>query len=286
MKYAYGFAGMTVEVTVQPELVYRDDRLLRDYVSEATDPDYTMTLETAKIMPPPEGQCVYQDSWMRVYQHGMVQTRYKGPASQSTDDAYIMTRREGTHSLVLLREDSLPFTSKTILDAMEAEHRIVEQGGFILHASCVEHEGGAILFTAPSGTGKSTQARLWQELRGAEIINGDRIAVLCDNGIHAAGIPYSGSSGISKNVILPLRAIVYLAQAPQTTIRNMRGREAFCRVWEGISVNAWDPAEVDRCAQTVSRVVSGVPIYYLACTPDESAVGILEETLTQQGRQE
>lgn len=332
MKYWYRLAGMTIAVDIPEEQHYEGEGVLPAYAVEdisedpaenrvehlAQDPaearaerllaDYTMTMRMADSLPSPEGECVYCDSAMQVYQQGAVQIRYKGPTTNGTADAYMWIRREGCHSQILLRQKYYQsVSSKAILDAMEAEHRVVERGGFLFHASCIEVDGKALLFTAPSGTGKSTQADLWERHRGAEIINGDRIAVLCEllqgcgalhergadtdgncadgaiaksnPGIIVAGIPYSGSSGISKNVTLPLRAIVYLSQAPQTTIRPLRGREAFCRIWEGICVNSWDRQDVDRCIGLVQRVIDQVPIYHLACTPDESAIRALEGVL-------
>ena len=41
--------------------------------------------------------------------------------------------------------------------------QITRFGGIMLHASCVEYEGKAYLYTARSGTGKSTHTHLWQK---------------------------------------------------------------------------------------------------------------------------
>ena len=42
-----------------------------------------------------------------------------------------------------------------------------------LHSSYIIYHDKAILFTGPSGIGKTTQAELWRDYQGAEIINGD-----------------------------------------------------------------------------------------------------------------
>jgi hypothetical protein len=166
---------------------------------------------------------------------------------------------------------------------MEAEHKIVRKGGFLLHAAYIRHGEGAILFTAPSGTGKSTQAELWRSLRGAELINGDRAAVYSrENGVWVMGVPFSGSSGVAKNVSLPLKAIVYLAQSPLTSITSLSGFRAFRRLWEGCSVNVWNLDDVNTCTQNVMNAIGVVPVFYLACTPDESAVIALEKALMQE----
>ncbi len=70
---------------------------------------------------------------------------------------------------------------------------------------------GAVLFTAPSGTGKSTQAELWRKHRGASIINGDCTLIAEDDGVFTAfGFPFSGTSGIFENRKAPIAAVVYL----------------------------------------------------------------------------
>ena len=72
---------------------------------------------------------------------------------------------------------------------------------FLLHSSFIKWKDKAILFTAPSGTGKSTQADLWEKYENAEIINGDRSGIRKMDGKWTAyGLPIAGSSGIYKNI--------------------------------------------------------------------------------------
>ena len=79
--------------------------------------------------------------------------------------------------------------------------------------------------------------------------------------------------------MLPLEAIVYLGQAPVTTIRRMRGYEAFSRIWEGVSVNTWDKTDMELVSHVVQRIAQQVPVFHMPCTPDESAVDVLEQEL-------
>ena len=59
-------------------------------------------------------------------------------------------------------------------------------------ASFIRWQGRGILFSAPSGTGKSTQANLWVQHQGAEVINGDRAALRQVGGRwQAFGLPYA-----------------------------------------------------------------------------------------------
>ena len=95
----------------------------------------------------------------------------------------------------------------------------------------------------------------------------------------AEGIPFAGSSTYCKNRSLPIEAIVHLGQAPVTTIRRMRGYESFCRIWEGVSVNTWDKEDVELVSDVVQKVAEQIPVFHMPCTPDESAVIVLEQEL-------
>lgn len=62
-------------------------------------------------------------------------------------------------------------------------HKLLQQDALVIHASYIEFMGRGILFLGPSGTGKSTQARLWNEHAGAPILNGDRALLRQKDGI-------------------------------------------------------------------------------------------------------
>ena len=59
----------------------------------------------------------------------------------------------------------------------------------------------------------------------------------------------------------------------------MRGYEAFSRIWEGIGVQPWDKADVEAASALVKTAAETIPVYYLPCTPDETAVLALEQAL-------
>mgnify|MGYP002512484484 CR=1 FL=1 len=157
---------------------------------------------------------------------------------------------------------------------------LLDFSGIQLHASAIAVDGKAYLFSAASGTGKSTQAALWEQFRGAQLINGDRAGVFVEpDGVFARGIPYCGSSGVNRNVCLRVKCIVSLSQAPVTSIAPLTGLRAFRQIWEGCTVNLWDRQAVMACSELVSQVVQRVPVFHLACTPDCSAVEALEQAI-------
>ncbi|MBO5070132.1 MAG: hypothetical protein J6C37_07200 [Roseburia sp.] len=282
MEKYYCFAGVEISVHVDQDWMYDNDRTLAPFrVQQVTAPQhFYFTIVDAPT--PPKGQCIAVMDNFLVYAQGDVLVRYTGAQNGDWKTAYMRTEHLGMEHLVELKSSVYVagMSAKTVLNAIEAEHLIARSGGFVFHSSYIRLGDRAVLFTAPSGTGKSTQAELWRTLRNAEIINGDRSVVRIAECIPVAdGLPYAGSSQICKKKTLPLAAIVYLKQAPQTTIRRLCGAEAFRRVWEGCSINIWDKEDIMLVSDTVQRVVMTVPVYELACTPDESAIIALEGVL-------
>lgn len=150
----------------------------------------------------------------------------------------------------------------------------------LMHASYIDTNGSAVLFTAPCGTGKSTQAELWRVHRNAEIINGDKAGIYLKEGkAFAGGLPFCGTSKICKNRNLPLKAIVLLSQGKENRVKHLKGFEALQGVINNMYLDLLAPAEKQMCVDFVIALLSTVPVISLKCTPDERAVEELEKFL-------
>ncbi len=282
MELFFDIGGSVLRLTAPEGAVALTGGVLEPFVVEKAPWDFWMDLAVVDALPGPAGNVVFHSPERRVYADGDAFITYIGSTKDSWNGAFLRIERRGNTSIVQAKGAAFdrPIQSKTILWALEAEHLAVEGGGFLFHSSFISHQGEAILFTAPSGTGKSTQAELWRSLRGAQIINGDRSVIRrTENGFVACGTPFCGSSHISGRARLPLRAIVFLSQAPETTIARLTGLRAFRAIWEGCSVHTWNRSEVDRCTQIITDLIAQVPVYHLACRPDVSAVAALETEL-------
>lgn len=277
VKKHYRFAGLDFTVEMPEGVAYQEERNLTEFRAEPGLEPHRFVCSYVDDLPEPTGTKIIQQPNFTLYEIPQGHVRYIGGSNSS-----IRAEHRGKHHTVQVKKN--PYNSrigvKTALESMEVEHLLAQNHGFIFHCSYIARDGEAILFTAPSETGKSTQAELWKDLRGAEIINGDRAAIrLADGQLLAEGIPFAGSSEYCKNRSLPIRAIVYLGQAPKTTIRKMRGYEAFSKIWEGVSVNTWDKEDMEIVSAVVQKVAAEIPVYHMPCTPDESAVIALEEAL-------
>ncbi len=118
------------------------------------------------------------------------------------------------------------------------EELLLEQNAFLLHACYTEMNGKAILFTAPSGTGKTTQAEFWKNLYGSRIINGDLTVVQKREGIwYACGFPHHGSAEECSNETYPLEAILILRQGKKNEIRKLSAFEKIETVYSETIIN-------------------------------------------------
>ena len=150
----------------------------------------------------------------------------------------------------------------------------------LMHASHIDVNGSSVLFTAPCGTGKSTQAELWRIHRNAEVVNGDKAGIYFKNGkVFACGVPFCGTSGICKNRNLPLKAIVLLSQGKENSVKRLAGFEALQAVINNIYLDFLAPGERQMCIDFVIELLEKVNVFSLECTPDERAVEELEKFL-------
>ena len=170
-----------------------------------------------------------------------------------------------------------------LFDAGCMEYMLSALGAINLHSSLIRHDGGAILFTAPSGTGKSTQAGLWEQYAGADQLNGDRSVIRCVDGVWMAyGFPFAGSSGIFRNESAPIRAVVVLRQAPENTIERLSPSMAFRLLYSESAIQRWHEIGHTTTVDQLLLLSRKIPVYMLRCTPDERAVRLLQNTLSTE----
>lgn len=144
----------------------------------------------------------------------------------------------------------------------------------LMHASVTMYKDRGYLFLGKSGTGKSTHSQLWRQyIPGTDLLNDDNPAVrIYDDGIvKVFGTPWSGKTPCYRNLSLPVGAFLRLEQYPENLIRRESGVQAFASVLSSCSTMIWDKPSYDRILDTVSRVATTVPAFYLKCRPDEAA---------------
>lgn len=180
------------------------------------------------------------------------------------------------------QEHQIAYT-RNLIELLGLELFLLWFDALLLHASLVEWEGKGILFCAPSGTGKSTQAELWKTHLGGRILNGDRAGICCRGGVWEAwGLPYAGTSGIYCNSSVPVSAVVLLHQGPCNEISPVLPPDAFKFILPQCNARWWDVDFMDRLTGQISAFVDQVPVYRLDCKADVEAVELLQGVLIKE----
>lgn len=183
---------------------------------------------------------------------------------------------------ILLNQDLLPWGSSVehLFSLYGLPHSLLLRGSLLLHGAYVLTKYGAVVFTAPSGTGKTTQAELWRKHRGCPIINGDRVILSLQDGVPMAhSLIHSGSSEDCENVSAPLAAVVSLSQAKENRVKRLGGMDALRALLRGSYLLPEFREDADRLVALAGELCRAVPVLHLACLPDVSAVEALEDQL-------
>lgn len=124
--------------------------------------------------------------------------------------------------------------SQVRMEALESNilHRkicdfLASQNTIMMHGSVVAVGNSAIAFTAPSGTGKTTHSRLWQDhLEGSYILNGDKPLIHVGQQVMAYGSPWCGKEGFNRNTGVPLKSICLLKRNDVNALHHISAHEA------------------------------------------------------------
>lgn len=166
--------------------------------------------------------------------------------------------------------------------------RLVFHNVLLMHGSALCMDGQAIIFTAPSGTGKSTHARMWREAFGDRVwmINDDKPMLRIEAGLVTVyGTPWNGKHNLGCNASAPLKAIVSLNRGEENRIVPMGKAEAF-PVLRRQTFGSKDPAVAARILSLQAELLNAVDFCHLWCdqTPEAARVayeGILNETVSR-----
>lgn len=156
-----------------------------------------------------------------------------------------------------------------------------EQDTLLVHASVIRNNGYGYLFTAPSGTGKSTHTHLWYRyIPGSDLMNDDNPVVRIVEGEACIfGSPWSGKTPCYRNIWAPIGAITRIEQKPENTIHRMAPVEAFATMLPAVSSMKWDKRVYNGICQCISRLLKTTPIYLLGCRPDEEAAHVSHDAI-------
>jgi hypothetical protein len=164
--------------------------------------------------------------------------------------------------------------------------RLLTTGGAVLHGSAIAVDGQGIVFSANSGTGKSTQAGLWMRCFGARavMINDDKPAIRFVVGRPwLYGTPWSGKSFLNANRSVLLKALIFVERAETNRLEVLGVRDSIFRLMSQMPRPYYDEELGLKTMSVIERLIQTVPIYLLHCTISQAAVDLTYSQLLKEG---
>ena len=167
---------------------------------------------------------------------------------------------------------------ETVCCYRKAANALLDRDIFVMHGSVVELDGEGYAFLAPSGVGKTTQTRLWQQHFGERlrVINGDKplIRMVHDGEaaqFHAYGTPWQGKEGMGCNACAPLKAVFFLKQSREPGAVPATHAQKVDLLFRQLLMPV-EPERMMRLLNMADKLVSSVPFYVLSCDMTEASV--------------
>lgn len=235
-------------------------------------------------LPQLTGRLLFDNGRVRVFDENGRQSRIYTDTVTGKETVAV---REGENACweIAVQEELLPWGTDVsdLFVQYGLPRRLPQQGKLLLHCAYILYNSRAILFTAPSGTGKTTQAKLWQRSMGSRIVNGDRAAIGLEGGIVTAyGLPISGTSPDCENVTAPVAAIVSLSQAKENRVTRLRAASAVKPLLSGTYLPPEFSQDLPLLVDLAASLAARVSVYHLQCLPDDSAVQALAARIDER----
>lgn len=171
-----------------------------------------------------------------------------------------------------VREHADPYL-ETLAVYRKLAQLLVQDDILLMHGAVVAVDGQAYLFTAKSGTGKTTHTRLWMRQFGdrAVMVNGDKpLLHITSEGVTVYGTPWDGKEHLSTNTSCPLKALCILTRSETNHIERISKKEALPMLCQQ-SYRPCSPIGAQKMLALVDRLGSSVPLYRLGCNMEPEA---------------
>lgn len=171
-----------------------------------------------------------------------------------------------------------------IITLLKLADELPDRNKLLMHGAVVAWKQSGYIFTAPSGTGKTTHVRLWEKYLGSdvEIINGDKpVLEIQEKEVIAYGTPWAGKERLQKDKRVPVKGICFLKQSKTNRIRRLDKSEALLLLLPQIYIMSVPP-KAGKTLELFSKILERVPVYEFGCDISEQAVQCSFKTLTTE----
>lgn len=281
----YNVAGLNVRFDGLEDYPYVRERFA-DYKTECFDKaDVHIKLLDVDFIPIPEQKPLASSFKFRKYykdsdSYSIYAVVNEGGGAQAQIHSNLtwseLTVKTSSVHITGVKKDFAAFI--ILLDAFR--EIIAHSGGMILHSSAISYKNQGILFSAPSGTGKSTHTKLWQKLYPSDVVlvNDDSPAIFFKNNVqYMYGLPWSGK-GENKNMAVPLKSVVFLERSEQNVIGLTDIDSAVFFMLE----QTFKPVfldNLDKLLQQVDTLFKSVDIYTVGVNMSDDAAHMVRKTV-------
>ena len=175
---------------------------------------------------------------------------------------------------------------ETIAVQRKLTEKLFDYDTLLFHGSVVAVDGMGYLFTAKSGTGKSTHTRLWREVFGqrAVMVNDDKPFLrLTEDTVLACGTPWNGKHGLGANITVPLKALCILERGEENRIARISAREALPMLVQQ-SNRPMDRKLLPKYLELIDRLAGCTAFYRLECNMDPQAALVSYAAMSGEGK--
>lgn len=153
---------------------------------------------------------------------------------------------------------------------------------FVFHGAAIEYGGNAYVFTAPSGTGKTTHINLWKRYLGDEVsvINGDKPIIKAKETPTVFGTPWAGKEGYQQNISAPIKSICVLKQGKNNNIFRLDKTAAINHLMRQVYL-PHDANALSKTLQLIGYIIEATPVYMLECDISKGAFDASFNLLTK-----
>lgn len=154
--------------------------------------------------------------------------------------------------------------------------KMIDYDTFVFHGSVIAVDGVGYLFTAKSGTGKSTHTRLWREMLGdkAVMVNDDKPLIsVTESSIIVYGTPWNGKHRLGENISVPLKAICILERSADNHIEPITKSQAYAMLLQQV-YRPQDSIKMAKTLRLIDKMAETVKLYKLGCNMDISAAEV------------
>lgn len=291
----YKIAGIVLQLDWSKELIHNNFEPFLCSNDETTD--MVLQLQTETVVFEPTREPIIQSSYLKVYDtedgfllcypsslnlnacqyHTLTKTATICLADQITvDNATKITNTvEGIELNII---DYIFFAIRDMFFIKMQQQHILA-----VHSSSIIYHKKAYLFSACSGTGKTTHTNMWVERFGVEILDGDVAAVCVEDGQAIAyGLPWCGTSKQFLNRRVELGGIIFLGQSCHNSVSKLTMFEAILRLAARCFTPTWTKELSEINLMVAETIVTKTLTAYLGCLPNQEAVDMIKALIDAQ----